>query len=75
MKFKPVPDNIRCATIDANYIVIARKDMPDGSPMYRAYVTDSDYIQDHVILPALEDCEKVIYMSPNYSEKQPPIDM
>ena len=31
MKFKPVPDNIRCATIDAKYIVIAQKDVPCGS--------------------------------------------
>lgn len=69
MKFKPVPDNIRCATIDAKYIVIARKDMPDGMPIYRAYVTDSDYIQDHVILPALEDCATVTYCSPDYKEQ------
>ena len=75
MKFKPVPDNIRCATIDAKYIVVARKDTPDGSPMYRAFVTDSDYIYDHVILPALEEHEKVIYMRPNYSEKHPLINM
>lgn len=73
MRFKPVPDNIRCATIDAKYIVIAQKDVPNGS--YRAYVTDSDYIYDHVIMPALEEHEKVIYMSPNYSEKHPLIDV
>ena len=67
MKFKPVPDNIRCATIDAKYIVIAQKDVPNGS--YRAYVTDSDYIYDHVIMPALEECATITYCSPDYKEQ------
>lgn len=69
MKLKPVPDNIRCATIDAKYIVIAQQKSPNGS--YRAYVTDSDYIYDHVIMPALEDCATVTYCSPDYKEPAP----
>lgn len=67
MKFKPVPDNIRCATIDAKYIVIAQKDSPNGS--YRAYVTDSDYVYDHIIMPALEDYATITYYSPDYKEQ------
>lgn len=67
MKFKPVPDNIRCATIDAKYIVIAQKDVPCGS--YRAYVTDSDYVYDHIIMPALEDYATITYCSPDYKEQ------
>lgn len=69
MRFKPVPDNIRCAAVDAKYIVIAQKDNPNGS--YRAYITDSDYIYDHVIMPALEDCATVTYCSPDYKEPIP----
>lgn len=67
MKFKSVPDNIRCATIDAKYIVIAQKDSSNGS--YRAYVTDSDYVYDYIIMPALEDCATITYCSPDYKEQ------
>ena len=62
MKFKPVPDNIRCATVEAKYIVVAEQD--GGS--YRAYITDSDYIYDHVIMPSLADRQTVTYCTPDY---------
>ena len=65
MRFKPVPDNIRCATVEAKYIVVAEQE----SGSYRAYVTDSDYVYDHVIMPALEDCATVTYCSPDYKEQ------
>ena len=55
MRFKPVPDNIRCATVEAKYIVVAEQE--GGS--YRAYITDSEYIYDHVIMPALQDVKTV----------------
>ena len=64
MRFKPIPDNIRCATVDAKYIVIEHK----GENAFRAYVTDSDYIYDHVIMPALVESKTVTYCTPDYHE-------
>lgn len=66
MKFKPVPDNIRCATVEAKYIVVAEQ----KGRSYRAYITDSDYIYDHVIMPALQDVETFTYCTPEYHEER-----
>ena len=68
MKFKPVPDNIRCATVEAKYIVVAEQE--NGS--YRAYITDSEYIYDHVIMPALQDVKIFTYCTPGYHERRAP---
>lgn len=52
MRFKPIPDSVRCATLEAGILVVARV---DGA--YKVYATDSDYVLDHIIEPALEDAE------------------
>ena len=59
MIFKPIPDNIRCATVDARYITVAK--MKDGR--YRAFVTDSEYIQRNVIEPATDEYEAHTFVS------------
>lgn len=59
MIFKPIPDNLRCVTVDARYITVAKT--KDG--VYRAFVTDSEYIQRNVIEPATNDCEVHVFVS------------
>ena len=57
MRFKPVPNSVQCATIDARYITV----MKDKKGAWRVFVTDSDYVQTHIVEPSIEELEAHVF--------------
>lgn len=58
MRFKPIPDSIRCATLEAKYLTVAKI-----NGRYVIYVTDTSYVQDHIVIPSVQDFEYAVYES------------
>lgn len=57
MRFKPVPDSVQCATIDAKHITVVK----DKKGTWRVFVTDSDYVQSRIVEPSIEELEAHIF--------------
>lgn len=67
MRFKPIPDSIRCASIDARWITVVK--MRSGE--YRAFATDSDYVQHAIVEPGIEELEAHIFYNEDYKGNAP----
>ena len=62
MRFKPIPDSVRCATIEAKCITVVKDAKSDK---WRVFVTDSDYVQTSIVEPSIEDLEAHIFCNPD----------
>jgi len=59
MRFKPIPDSVRCAALEARYLAMVR-----NGTEWRCIATDSDYVLENIIRPTGEDADEfVVYIT------------